>query len=312
MPPTSAPWDDATDQPRFRRRRWIVVLSLVLLTPALAALGVRIARARRAAIPRPAAAMRPAPPAPQRETAVTTTGTIRLRTGAEVRVGSQVSGTVSHLYVAVGTHIQKGDVIAEIDPRPLQAKLDVAASQMRMDEVGFEKAQRDLDRGTALFAANLVPRQQAEDLRFAASAAQAKLANSRSQLAAAQLDLSYTTLRAPIAGTVSSVATQEGETVAAAFASPTFITIIQDRALELVALVDETDIGGVRPGAAVSFTVESFPDRVLHARVSRIDPTATIISGVVNYAVVAPLLDLPSFLRPDMTATISIATRSHD
>ncbi len=309
-----APWDDPTDgAPKHRAggRRWLggIVFASVA---ALAAFGIRYARARLAPAPRAAApaVVALAPPGARRDAAVTTTGTIRLRSGAEVRVGSQISGTVKRLYVAVGSHIEQGAVIAEIDPRPLQAQLDVAASQVRMDQTTLDKAQRDLDRGEALLADKLVARQQIEDLRFAWASAQAKLANSRAQWAAAQLNLSYTTLRAPIAGTVSSVATQEGETVAAAFASPTFITIIQDHALELVALVDETDIGAVRPGAAVSFTVESFPERVLHTRVSRIDPTATIISGVVNYAVIAPLSNLPSYLRPDMTATISIA--SHD
>jgi multidrug efflux pump subunit AcrA (membrane-fusion protein) len=91
------------------------------------------------------------------DSTVTTSGTVRLRTGAEVRVGSQVSGIVRKLNVTVGSHIQKGDIIAEIDPRPLQARVEQARTQTAMDEVGVGKAQRDLNRGQQLFAEGVLP-----------------------------------------------------------------------------------------------------------------------------------------------------------
>ena len=100
------------------------------------------------------------------DSTVTTSGTVRLRTGAEVRVGSQVSGIVRKLNVTVGSHIQKGDIIAEIDPRPLQARVEQARTQAAMDEVGVGKAQRDLNRGQQLFAEGVLPAQQKEDLEW--------------------------------------------------------------------------------------------------------------------------------------------------
>lgn len=242
---------------------------------------------------------------------ITTSGTVRLRTGAEVRVGSQVSGIVSQLNVSVGTHIRAGDVIARIDPRPLQSKLDEARAQVALDEVALGKARRDQQRGRALLDSGLIPRQQAEDLDWAVRTAEAQRDAARAAAADAQTQLSYAVIRAPIAGTVASVSTQEGETVAAAFAAPTFITIVEDGALELDGLVDETDIGNVRPGDPVRFTVETFPDRMLSATVERIDPTAVIVSGVVNYSVVARLARIPGFLRPDMTANLTIQTGSY-
>jgi RND family efflux transporter MFP subunit len=240
------------------------------------------------------------------DSTVTTSGTVRLRTGAEVRVGSQVSGIVRKLNVTVGSHIQKGDVIAEIDPRQLQARVEQARTLAAMDEVAVGKAQRDLDRGRQLFSEGVLPTQQKEDLEWQLKSSLAKLEKSKSDLAAAEIDLSYAVIYAPISGTVASVSTQEGETVAASFAAPTFVTIIEDNALELVAMVDETDIANVRPGDAVTFTVEAYPSRELPAVVKRIDPVATIISGVVNYPVMAVIQKDGGPLKPDMTANITI------
>jgi RND family efflux transporter MFP subunit len=242
------------------------------------------------------------------DSTVTTSGTVRLRTGAEVRVGSEVSGIVRKLNVTVGSHIQKGDIIAEIDPRPLQARVEQARTQAVMDQVGAGKAERDLQRGQQLFAEGVLPAQQKEDLEWQLKSAQAKLEKSKSDLAATEIDLSYAVIRAPITGTVASVSTQEGETVAASFAAPTFVTIIEDNALELVAMVDETDIANVRPGDTVKFTVEAYPSREMSAIVKRIDPVATIISGVVNYPVMAAIQKDGRLLKPDMTANITIKT----
>jgi RND family efflux transporter MFP subunit len=242
------------------------------------------------------------------DSTVTTSGTVRLRSGAQVRVGSQVSGIVRKLNVTVGSRIQRGDIIAEIDPRPLQARVEQARTQAAMDEVGVGKAARDLKRGQQLFAEGVLPAQQKEDQEWQMKSAEAKLEKSQSDLAAAEIDLSYAVIRAPISGTVASVSTQEGETVAASFAAPTFVTIIEDNALELVAMVDETDIANVRPGDTVNFTVEAYPSREMPAVVKRIDPVATIISGVVNYAVMATIEREGRLLKPDMTANITIKT----
>lgn len=242
---------------------------------------------------------------------VTTTGIVRLKTGAEVRVGAQVSGIVRKLNFTVGSRVRRGDVIAEIDSRPIEAQINQARTQVEMDEVAAAKAQRDLSRGQQLLSAGLVPRQQTEDLDWQYKSAQAKLANSQSNLAAVELTRSYTVIKAPISGTISSVSTQEGETVAASFAAPTFVTIVQDNALELVAMVDETDIANVKAAEQVTFTVEAYTSREFSGTVKRIDPTATIVSGVVNYQVVIAIRRGLQFLKPDMTANISIQTAKH-
>jgi RND family efflux transporter MFP subunit len=239
---------------------------------------------------------------------VLATGTIRLRVGAQVRVGAQLSGTVRKLEVNVGSHVRKGDVIAEIDTTSVQARIGQASAQVHQDEVDLGKAQRDLERAQRLLSDGLIPNQQVEDFAWGERIAEAKLEKARADLAAARVDLTYATIRAPISGTVSAVSTQEGETVAASFTTPTFVTIVETGALELVAVVDEVDIANVQPGSAVSFTVEAYPTADFSGVVERIHPTATIVSGVVNYEVVVALKDAVTLLKPDMTASVSIRT----
>lgn len=241
---------------------------------------------------------------------VTTSGTVRLRTGAVVRVGAQVSGIISRLNVTVGSKVQRGAVIALVDPSAQLARLEQAKAQIEIDRVARDKAIRDFDRVQKIAESGLIAVQQVDDLRWQVQLTKARVAKSETDLRAAQIDLSYTTIRAPISGTVASVSTQQGETVAASFAAPTFVTIVDDRALELVAMVDETDIAGVAPGESILFSVEAYPGREFKATVRRIDPTALIISGVVNYPVIAEISPDTSDLKPDMTANIVITKAS--
>lgn len=250
------------------------------------------------------------PPNREASNIVTTSGTVRLRTGAVVRVGAQVSGIIQRLNVTVGSKVEKGAIIAVVDPSAQQARLEQAKAQIEIDRVAQAKAIRDFDRVQRIAERGLIAVQQVDDLRWQMQASNARVAKSETDLRAAQVELSYTTIRAPISGTVASVSTQQGETVAASFAAPTFVTIVDERALELVAMVDETDIAGVEPGESIAFSVEAYPGREFSARVRSIDPTALIISGVVNYPVVAEIGAQAKDLKPDMTANIVITKTS--
>jgi macrolide-specific efflux system membrane fusion protein len=298
-------------RPSLRRRAAVATLSVGL--PSLLALLAAGAWLARSPGVRGAAGAPPLIAAEQRtvETTVTATGVVRPRIGGEVRVGSQVSGVVKSLRVTEGAHIRKGQVIAVSDSRAAEARLAQARAQAAVDAVELRRARFELARGRRLAALELVPRQQAEDLALAAESAQAKLDKSLRDVAVVETDLANVVLRAPIAGTIASVSTQEGETVAAAFAAPTFVTILADHALQLIAMVDETDIGNVRAGNPVRFTTEAFPARELIGRVARVAPKATIVSGVVNYEVTVEILDGASGLKPDMTANVSIQTARH-
>ena len=243
---------------------------------------------------------------------VNATGTVKLKIGAEVRVGAQLSGIVRRLNVTVGSHVSAGDVIAEIDSRPVTAKIDQARMQLAQAEVSDGKTRTDFARSQKLFEAGIISAQQFEDSRSAFNAASASVATAQSVVSTAQVDLAYVDIRAPISGTVASIATQQGETVAASFATPTFVTIIQESALEVIAMVDEADIGNVRRGEQVEFTAETYPDHEFEGTVTRIAPVATIVSGVVNYEVAISIERDVALLRPDMTANVNIRTSEHN
>jgi len=242
---------------------------------------------------------------------VSATGTIRLRVGSEVRVGSQLSGIVKKLNATVGGHVEAGDVIAEIDDAPIQARLAQADAQAQLDRVSMERTRVAAGRAQQLASQGLIPIQQQQDLQLALEEARAKYEKSLSDRDLVQVDLRYVKIRAPIGGTVASVSTQEGETVAASFTAPTFVTIIGDNALQLVAMVDETDIANVKPGNTAVFTVDSYPSRDFPGMVENVAPKATIVSGVVNYEVTIHIRKDAKLLKPDMTANVSIQNAQH-
>src|ERR1700682_2540447 len=168
---------------------------------------------------------------------VNATGTVRLQVGSEVRVGSQLSGIVKKLNVTVGSRVRAGDVIAEIDDAPIQARLAQAEAQAQLDRASMEHAQVNYERAQKLASEQLIPVQQEEDLQLALGEAKARYEKSLRDRDLVKVELGYVAIRAPISGTVASVSTQEGETVAASFTSPTFVTIIGDNSLQLVAMV---------------------------------------------------------------------------
>lgn len=252
---------------------------------------------------------------PERKTvaaSVLATGILRVRVGGEVRVGAQLSGIVEKLNVVVGSKIGKGDVLATIDARGLKARLAQARAQVGVIDQELKRAEIELARSQRLDRERLVARTDVEDRTLAVSEARARLEKARRDAAVVETDLNYAVIRSPITGTVASVSTQEGETVAASFTTPTFATVIEDGALELIALVDETDIGNVALGNPVTFQVEAYPAREFTGRVERIAPRGTIISGVVNFEVMIRIESPVAVLKPDMTANVSIRTAERE
>ncbi|MEZ5565886.1 MAG: efflux RND transporter periplasmic adaptor subunit [Gammaproteobacteria bacterium] len=252
---------------------------------------------------------------PERRTVAATvlaTGILRLRVGGEVRIGAQLSGIVDKLNVVVGSKIHKGDVIARIDARGLEARLAQARAQTVVMEQELKRAEIELARSQRLDRERLVARTDVEDRALAVNEARARLEKARRDAAVVETDLNYAVIRSPITGTVASVSTQEGETVAASFNTPTFATVIEDGALELIALVDETDIGSVAIGNPVTFTVEAYPARDFSGHVERVAPRGTIISGVVNFEVMVRIESPVDLLKPDMTANVSIRTTERE
>lgn len=241
-------------------------------------------------------------------TVVKATGVIRPMVGAEVRVGSRISGVVRRLLVRVGDNVSQGQLLAELDDRELTARLAEAVGALERAQANLAFAQSDLRRKRQLHGEGLLAQADLEVGERAAALAEKELAQAQASRDYASTQLSYARIVAPISGVVASVATQEGETVAASFAAPTFLTLLDLRRLEVRAYVDETDIGRIRRGQAVRFTVDTYPGRDVPGRVATIYPQAEIRDNVVDYVTVVNFTAPPGcVLRPEMTAAVRIS-----
>src|SRR5262249_18648132 len=238
---------------------------------------------------------------------VKATGVIKPRVGAEVRVGSRISGVVKRLYVQIGDVVAKGQLLAELDDRDLIARRDEAAAALHQAEANLGYAAADLRRKRELAAAGGGAPAGRDLGGRALAVAEQQVAGGRASLAFAATQLEYARIVAPIPGVVASVSTQEGETVAASFAAPTFLTLLDPSRLEVWAYVDETDIGRIRTGQKAQFTVDTYGDHPFAGRITDVYPKAEIRDNVVNYvSVVTFTPPNDRVLRPEMTTTVRI------
>lgn len=238
---------------------------------------------------------------------VLATGIIKPMVGAEVRVGSRVSGLVKNIYANVGDYVKKKQIIAELEPSELQAKYNQAQAAYQNAKANFEYAKLDLERQKPLLEQNYISQNQLDLAEKSFEVNKAQLEQAKANLEFASVQLDYTKITAPIAGIVASVSTQEGETVAASFSAPTFVTIIDLERLEVWAYVDETDIGRIQEGQSATFTVDTYPDTIFDGLVTAIYPKAVIQDNVVNYVVTLKITNFrKKILRPEMTANVTI------
>jgi len=241
------------------------------------------------------------------EQAVKATGVVKPRVGAEVRVGSRVSGVVHRLYVQVGDRVEKGQLLAELDDRELEARHQEAVANLTAARAEAIFAAAELGRKREVRTAGVLSANDLDASERAHAFAAARVRESESRLATATTQLGYARIEAPIRGVVASVATQEGETVAASFAAPTFLTLLDLERLEVRAYVDETDIGRIALHQEARFTVDTYGDEEFAGQVSAIYPQAEIRDNVVDYVTVVTF-EAPRerLLRPEMTATVRI------
>ena len=239
---------------------------------------------------------------------VKATGVIKPRVGAQVRVGSRISGVVKRLYVQIGDSVARGQLLAELDARDLIARRDEAAATLQQLEASLRYAQVDLGRKRALLAAGSLALSEVDPIARDVAVGEQQVAAARASLEFAAAQVDYARITAPISGVVASVATEEGETVAASFAAPTFLTLLDPARLEVWAYVDETDIGRIRAGQTARFTVDTYGDEEFEGRVAAVHPTAEIRDNVVDYVTVVQFRPPNGrTLRPEMTATVRIA-----
>jgi macrolide-specific efflux system membrane fusion protein len=230
-------------------------------------------------------------------------GIVKSQVGAEVKVGSQLSGIVAKLHVNVGDVVKRGDALAELDDAQWRARVTSLEAELAGAEAEIAYARSNVSRKASV--ASYSPAKDATGRRNA-KVREALVGQARAKLDEARVELGYTRIRAPISGTVASVSTYEGETVAAAFAAPTFVTIVDLARLEVQAYVDEHDIGAVKAGERVRFRVDAFRDRELTGTVRAIYPKPQLINNVVNYIVIVDFENPPDLLvRPEMTTHVT-------
>ena len=240
-------------------------------------------------------------------TTITATGTIEPVTS--VTVGTQVSGIVSKLYVDYNSVVKKGQVIAELDRTNLTSELNRAKAELTSAQSTLSYETANFQRYQTLFNKGLVSANDYESAKLSYEKARQTVNSARESVQKAQTNLGYATITSPIDGVVLSKSVEEGQTVAASFNTPELFNIAQDLTdMRVIANIDEADIGGVKEGQRVTFTVDAFPDDKFEGTVTQVRQEATTTSNVVTYEVVigAPNKDLK--LKPGLTANVTIYT----
>lgn len=238
---------------------------------------------------------------------ITATGTINPLN--KVDVGTQVSGIISKIYVDFNSEVEQGQLIAQLDPAPLQAEKAVAEESLCAAELDYKLQKKTYERQKRLFDRELISETEYDNAENAYLKAESNLRQSRLTLQRAEINLGYTQIYSPISGVVLSRAVDEGQTVASGYSTPTLFTIAADlREMQLVANIDEADIGAVAEGQRVSFTVDAYIDTQFEGTVKQVRLQSASTSNVVTYQVVidAPNPDLK--LKPGMTANATIYT----
>ena len=242
------------------------------------------------------------------KSSVTATGTIEPVTLVEV--GTQVSGIISHIYVDYNSTVKKGQVIAELDRENLNSQLETAQAQLESAKSDLSYQEQNFERQKTLHDKGHISDNDFELARLSYQQAKATFNQRIQSVKTARTNLGYATITSPIDGIILTRAVEEGQTVASSFSTPTLFTIAKDLTdMRVIADIDEADIGGVREGQRVNFTVDAFPDDIFEGRVTQVRQEATTESSVVTYEVVISAPNPELKLKPGLTANVTIITK---
>ncbi len=236
---------------------------------------------------------------------VTATGT--LSAVITVKVGSVVSGIITALHADFNKQVRKGDILAELDPVPFQARIDQSQATLQKARVEVRNAEIGLRRQKALEQQGLAPQADLDLAQANYDSGVASVAQAQATLEQAQTDLKNSRIAAPIDGVVVDRQYDVGQSVAASFQAPTIFTIAQDLTkMQVSADVSESDIGMCKVGQAVHFTVDAYPEQSFRGTISQIRLNATVNQNVVTYPVIIDVPNPDLALRPNMTANVTI------
>ncbi|MDE6439894.1 MAG: efflux RND transporter periplasmic adaptor subunit [Bacteroidales bacterium] len=239
------------------------------------------------------------------ENSVTATGTVEPIT--QVEVGTQVSGIIDKIFVDYNSRVTANQVIAELDKTVLEQELNSALSDLNSTKNEFEYQEKNFKRTKSLYEKNMISQSSYDEAVYNYNRSKNSYDKAKASYKKAQTNLGYATIYSPIDGVVVSRSVDVGQTVAASFSTPTLFTIANNLVdMQVIADVDEADIGQVAEGMAVQFTVDAFPDDIFHGEVIsvRIEPITT--NNVVTYEVVINAPNPQEKLKPGMTANVSI------
>ncbi len=245
------------------------------------------------------------------ETTVTATGEIQ--PVYKVEVGTQVSGIVEKMYVDYNSEVKKGQLLAELDKSLLQEQVKQARANLSTAQSNKTLAQKNYDRVKKLYGQKAATQEEYDQAETSLEQAKNQFTTAQSSYDRSLTDLKYAEIYSPIDGVVLSKAVEEGQTVASSFSTPTLFTIAKNLTdMQLEAKVDEADIGQVKEGQKVRFSVDAFPDDTFIGTVRQIRLVPTVTSNVVTYTVIIDAPNEDGRLYPGMTANITIVTKQQE
>lgn len=316
---------EVLDAEQHNRRRRVVVRVLLATAVLAAIIAVVVALLPRAI-----------PPAEQFRTATVTRGPVvrevsatgRVEARASVDVGAQVSGRIATVEVDFNDRVTRGQVLARFDTESLDAQVEqtrasveAAEASLEQARVDRERASKDLARSEQLFEQGIEPRQALDQLTAAkevadaaVKAAAAQLELQRANARVAQTSRGYAEVTSPIDGIVVSREIEPGQTVVTTFQTPVLFTIAEDLSeMQVVAAIDEADMGEVEVAQEATFTVDAYPDRAFEARITEVRLAPIVVQNVVTYEAVLQVDNPAGLLRPGMTASVDVQTATvHD
>ena len=238
---------------------------------------------------------------------ITVTATGEIQPVYKVEVGTQVSGIVEKLYVDYNSHVKKGDLLAELDRSTLQEQVNQAQANLSNAQSSLTLAQQNYERVKALYDNKAATQASFEEASNQYIQAKNMVTTAKSDLQRTQVNLSYSRIYSPIDGIVLSKSVEQGQTVASSFSTPTIFTIANNLLqMQVEADVDEADIGQVKEGQVVTFTVDAYPNDIFSGTVKQIRLEPKVTSNVVTYTVIIDAPNPEEKLMPGMTASVSI------
>ena len=241
----------------------------------------------------------------------TVTATGSLAPVDEVQVGTQVSGEVKKIYVDFNSHVKKGQLLAELDKSTLQERLNQCNASLQSATSSYTLALQNYNRTKTLFDQKAATKSDLDQVQNALSQAKAQVTQAQTNVREAKVNLSYAEIFSPIEGVVLGKEVEEGQTVASSFSTPTLFTIARDlKNMQVEAKIDEADIGAVKKGQKVTFTVDSYNGETFEGTVNQIRLSPNTTNNVVTYTVIISAPNPDEKLYPGMTASITIITES--